>query len=299
MNLNGDLKTIAILMPGDMGHAVGRALLGHGHDVICALDGRGTHTRDLAAQAGLRDVGNLGAIVETADLIVSILPPSAALGLAQNVAAQMTEKGKTPIYADCNAIAPETAIAVGKAITDVGGTFIDAGIIGMAPGNGAGPRFYVSGPDHALMLPLDGKGFQVIGMGDEIGQASAIKMAYAGLTKGTWTLHTAVLLAAEQLGVTKALLAEFEHSQAETLKAMRARVPFIPADSARWVGEMEEIAKTFGDAGVTPGFHQGAAEIFRVLERTPYAAETRANIDRTRTLEDALAVYAQHLSTKA
>jgi len=291
-----DLKTIAILMPGDMGHAVGRALRAHGHDVICALDGRGAHTCDLAAQAGLRDVGSLRAIVEQSDLILSILPPAAALGLAQDVAVQMRATGKTPVYADCNAIAPETVKAVGGAISETGAKFIDAGIIGMAPGKGAGPRFYVSGPDHALMLPLDGKGFQVIGMGDEIGQASAIKMAYAGLTKGTWTLHTAVLLAAQQLGVTEALLAEFEHSQAATLAAMQARVPFIPADSARWVGEMEEIAKTFADAGVTPGFHDGAAEIFRVLERTPFAQETRANMDRTRTLEEALAVYAQHLS---
>lgn len=294
-----DLTTIAILMPGDMGHAVGRALRENGFDVICALDGRSAHSRDLAAQAGLRDVGTVVAAVAEADMILSILPPAAASGLAHEVAAEMTRTGKTPIYVDCNAIAPETSIAIGQTITGAGGKFIDAGIIGLAPGKGAGPRFYVSGPDHALMLPLDGKGFQVIGMGDEVGQGSAIKMAYAGLTKGTWTLHTAVLLAAEQLGVTEALLAEFEHSQAATLAAMRARVPFLPADSARWVGEMEEIAQTFGDANVTPGFHQGAAEIFRVLERTPFASETRADMDRTRTLEDALAVYAQHLTPKA
>lgn len=294
-----ELKTIAILMPGDMGHAVGRVLREHGHDVICALDRRGDHTRDLAAQGGLRDVGNLGAIVDQADLILSILPPAAALGLAQSVAKEMNASGKTPVYVDCNAIAPETTIAVGQSITAAGAKFIDAGIIGMAPKNGAGPRFYVSGPDCALMMALDGQGFRVINMGDKIGQASAIKMAYAGLTKGTWTLHTAVLLAAEQLGVTEALLAEFEHSQAATLAAMRARVPFIPADSARWVGEMEEIAKSFNDANVTPGFHEGAAEIFRVLERTPFASETRANMDRTRSLEDALAVYAQHLTQKA
>lgn len=293
-----DLNTIAILMPGDMGHAVGRALREHGHEVICALDGRGAHTRDLASQAGLRDVGSLEATVEEADLILSILPPAAALGLAQNVAEAMQVTGKTPAYADCNAIAPETARSVGDAITGAGAKFIDAGIIGMAPGIGAGPRFYVSGPDHALMLPLDGKGFRVTGMGDEIGQGSAIKMAYAGLTKGTWTLQTAVLLAAEQMGVRDALIDEFEHSQSAALAAMRARIPYIPADSARWVGEMEEIAKSFGDVGVPSGFHEGAAEIFRVLERTPFASETRTDMDRSRTLEQALEVYAKHLTPK-
>jgi 3-hydroxyisobutyrate dehydrogenase-like beta-hydroxyacid dehydrogenase len=290
-----EIGKIAILMPGDMGHAVGGALREHGHDVICCLDGRGAHTRQLAADAGLRDVGTLRAVVQAADLILSILPPAAALGLARDVAEQMVATGKTPVYADCNAIAPQTAQAVGEVIAAAGANFIDAGIIGMAPGKGAGPRFYVSGPDQAAMLGLDGKGFAVIGMGDAIGEGSAIKMAYAGLTKGTWTLHTAVLMAAERLGVADALLNEFEFSQAAALKAMRAQVPFIPADSARWVGEMEEIAKCFEDAGVTPGFHHGAAEVFRVLERTPFAAETRANMDRTRTLEDALAVYVQHI----
>ena len=290
-------NTIGILMPGDMGHAVGRSLIAAGHDVISALSGRSDHSRQLAALGGLRDVGTIADVVAEADLILSILPPAAALELAETVAEAILGAGTAPTYVDCNAIAPTTAIRVGEVITNAGANFIDAGIIGAAPGRGAGPRFYVSGPDLTAMTALDGQGFQVIGMGDEIGQGSAIKMAYAGLTKGTWTLHTAVLLAAKQMGVAGPLLAELDGSQSQALGAMRARVPFIPADSARWVGEMEEIAQAFGDAGVTPGFHEGAAEIFRVLARTPFAAETRADMDRDRTLEEALAVYADHLTS--
>ncbi|NNE89903.1 MAG: NAD(P)-dependent oxidoreductase [Silicimonas sp.] len=289
-------QTIAMLMPGDMGHAVGGALREHGHDVITCLDGRSDHTCALATKGGLRDVGTLNAAVGEADLILSILPPAAALQLAKQVAKAMASTGKTPAYVDCNAIAPETVIAVGDVITKAGATFIDAGIIGLAPGKGTPPRFYASGPQHELLLALDGHGIQVIGLGPVIGQASAIKMTYAALTKGTWTLQTAVLLAAEQLGVTTALLSEFENSQAAALKSMRASIPFLPADSARWVGEMEEIAKTFADAGVTPLFHEGAADIFRVLEQTPLAAETRADMDKSRTLEEALAIYKEFLS---
>lgn len=288
--------TIAILMPGDMGHAVGRALREHGHEVITCLEGRSDHSCALAAKAGLRDVGSLAAVVTEADLILSILPPASALGQAKLVAETMQAKGKMPIYVDCNAISPETAIAVGEAITNAGAVFIDGGIIGMPPSGGPGPRFYVSGPDQALMAPLNGKEIQVVGLGPEIGQASAIKMTYAALTKGTWTLQIAILLTAERLGVTGALLDEFENSQSAALTAMRASLPYLPADSARWVGEMEEIAKTFADAGVTPQFHQGAAEIFRLLAKTPLASETRADMDRSRTLEQALAVYIEQLS---
>jgi hypothetical protein len=30
----------------------------------------------------------------------------------------------------------------------------------------------------------------------------------------------------------------------------------------RWVGEMDEIAKSFSDAGVPDGFHRAASEIY-------------------------------------
>ncbi len=39
------------------------------------------------------------------------------------------------------------------------------------------------------------------------------------------------------------LIAEFEHSQSATLENMRRMVSALPADSGRWIGEMEEIAK--------------------------------------------------------
>ena len=291
------LGTIAVLMPGDMGHAIGRALREHGHDVITCLEGRGEHTRSRALHAGFRDVGTLDAVVAEADLILSILPPASELDQARLVAECMKSAGRKPIYVDCNAVSPNTSISIGEVIDGADAAYIHGGIIGLPPGHGTGPRIYVSGPEHAILSELNGKGFEVIGMGAGIGQASAMKMTYAACTKGTWTLHLAILLTAEKLGVTRALLDEFEHSQPAVLKAMRARLPFLPADSARWIGEMEEIASTFAAAGVTSGFHEGAAEMFRLLASTPYASETRSDMDRTRTLEQALAVYTEHLGS--
>lgn len=287
------LPVIAILMPGDMGHGVGAALVAAGHTVLTCLAGRSDATRALASKAGIQDVPTLVNLVERADIILSILPPSAASDLATEIASAMNEAGKTPVYVDCNAISPGTAREVGSIVSAAGGSFIDAGIIGLAPGKGGGTRFYVSGADVSAMQSLDGKGFQVIGLGTEVGRASAMKMVYAALTKGTWTLQTAVMLAAERLGLTQELTAEFAFSQKPALDAMRARIPRLPADSERWIGEMEEIATTFADAGVTSNFHEGAADIFRVLAQTPFARETRETIDTDRTMEDALKVYAR------
>ena len=287
--------SIAILMPGDMGHGVGRALRAHGHDVMTCLAGRSARTQGLAEAAGMRDTGSLEALVAEADLILSILPPDAAIGQAGAVAGAMTATGARPVYVDCNAVSPMTVCEVAAIITAAGAPFIDCGIIGLAPGKGKPTRFHVSGPDTTPMERLDGKAISVIAMGSEIGCASALKMVYAGLTKGTMTLHTAMLLAAHQLGVYDETVAEYAYSQPAALAAMQGRVPKIPADAGRWIGEMEEIAATLASVGVTPGFHDGAAEIYRVLNRTPFAAETRETLDMSRTIDDAIPVYARHL----
>ncbi|MEM6549458.1 MAG: DUF1932 domain-containing protein [Pseudomonadota bacterium] len=286
---------VAILMPGDMGHGVGQALIERGHPVVTALAGRSAHTRGLAEKAGIRDAGTLADAVAAADVVLSILPPDRAVPQAEAAAKAMAETGASPAYVDCNAISPMTAAKVAEALAPARCPVIDCGIIGLNPLKAPPTRFYVSGPDCGAMTALDSDAIRVEVMGDKMGDASALKMVYAALTKGSWTLQTALLMTAMRLGVLDPLLKEFDYSQAGPVQAMRARTPFLPADAARWVPEMEEIAATFASAGVTPDFHNGAAEVFRVLARTPFAAETRETLDQSRTLEDALAEYVKHL----
>jgi len=103
-------KPVAILMPGDMGHGVGQALVRKGHETITALEGRSAHTRGLAEAAGIRDVGTLRDAVAEAGLILSIVPPDRAVGQARDTATAMAELGARPVYVDCNAISPMTAL---------------------------------------------------------------------------------------------------------------------------------------------------------------------------------------------
>ncbi len=289
------MTTIAILMPGDMGHGVGQSLIAQGHRVVSPLEGRSEHTVGLAARAGIENVGDMEAAVSSADLILSILPPDRAVPQAVAVAAAMQSTGAHPAYADCNAISPMTMAQVTEAMEQTRSTVIDCGIIGLNPIKTPPTRFYVSGPDCSAIEAIAHDALSVTNIGDRIGAASALKMVYAAGTKGVWTLQTALLLTAARQGVLDPLLSELAYSQKGTLDAMRARIPFLPADSARWVPEMQEIAATFADAGVTDGFHNGAAEIFGLLAQTPFAEETRETLDRSRSLEDALAEYIKHL----
>ena len=129
-------------------------------------------------------------------------------------------------------------------------------------------------------------------MGEEITRAAALKMCYAGLTKGTMTLHTAVLTVGELLGISDELQAEFADSQEFHWDLMNRRVPFYAADAGRWAGEMDEISKTFSHVGVSGQLHQGAADIFRLLDASPLGVETRETVNKNRTLEQAVEIYA-------
>ncbi|MCY4638810.1 MAG: DUF1932 domain-containing protein [Chloroflexi bacterium] len=286
------LQAIAILSPGDMGHGVGRVLGEHGYAVLTCLAGRSARTRELAARAGMEDVPSLEELVSRTDLVLSILPPSRAAALAGDVAAAIRATAEPVTVADCNAVSPQTAVEIGALIGAAGGSFIDAGIIGRSPAGGAVPRIYTSGPAADLMDELDGAGVFVRNLGPAVGRASAIKMCYASLTKGTAALQLAMLAAAHSLGLYGELAEELRQSQGTALAAMERRLPGVPANAGRWIGEMEEIAATFEAAGVTPRFHQGAAEMFRLLARTPFAEEDPESIDPKRTLEETVRALA-------
>ena len=261
--------TIAIMSPGDMGHAVGAVLRQAGLRVITQLDGRSGRTRALAARAGIEQVADDDILVRAADIVLSILVPAEALALAERIAGAVRGTGATPLYVDCNAIAPQTARQVAEIVEGAGAPFVDAGIIGPPPQSGAtSPRFYASGGDGATFARLKDFGLDVRVVGDRPGQASALKMCYAALTKGTTALMTELSIAAERLGVSDALRAEFAESQPAMLERMQRAVPAMVPKAHRWVGEMTEIARTFEACGLTPRTFEGAAELYALVAGT-------------------------------
>lgn len=288
------LKTVGLLSPGDMGEGVGASIKGQGIDVITVLAGRSDETRMRADRGGFREVPDLAALVSEADLVISIMPPERAEAIAADVAAVMKATGKTPPFADMNAIAPTTAQRIAAVMADAGADYIDGGIIGWPPlKSEALTKLYVSGPQAGLMDALDGNGKKVIQLGDQIGRASAVKMIYASVTKGTDSLLTAAYTAAEALGIREVLEAEW---QGAVLDRMARRVPALPADAGRWIGEMEQIAETYASVGVTANYHKGAADMYRLLNSTPFGAESRETMDKSRTMQDSVKVYVQHLN---
>jgi 3-hydroxyisobutyrate dehydrogenase-like beta-hydroxyacid dehydrogenase len=288
------IKTVGILSPGDMGHSIGNLLRENGLRVVTCLQGRSERTRALAAEAGIEDVPAYGDLVTQADIILSVLVPAQAPNVAQRVVQAVSDTGADLVYADCNAIAPQTACQIGELVVGAGGTFIDASIVGGPPRGESHPRFYVSGPDTAPFEALGQHGLQVKVLGKEIGLASAIKMCYAAWTKGSTALFTELLIAAKALGVFDALEQEFQTSQSMLILRMQ-RLPAMPIKSRRFVGEMLEISKTFGDVGLTPKMLAGAADVYSFVGDTHLADRIPEDTSPLPSLAETLSILVEHL----
>jgi putative dehydrogenase len=255
---------VAVIAPGAMGSAIGRRLRESGAEVRTSLQGRSAAAIARAQAAGMDDVDD--ALIVSADVILSVVPPAQALTLARRFAPQLQGAGRKPIYIDCNAVSPHSVAAVGDVIAATGTPFVDGCIIGSPPQAGAnGPAFYMSGPHAQSTLALASFGLDVRILEAPIGAASALKMSYAGITKGLTGLAAAMILSADRAGAGAALREELEKSQAMLLKRFTKSVPDMYPKAYRWVAEMQEIAQFADDDSATQAIYLGVASLFERL----------------------------------
>jgi 3-hydroxyisobutyrate dehydrogenase-like beta-hydroxyacid dehydrogenase len=252
--------TIGLLQPGEMGAAVGQCLATVGYEVLWVPEGRSAETAARAGAAGLTATGDLADLVRRADVVLSIAPPHAAVGIAQQVAVA----GFGGVYVDANAISPATAREVAGIAEGYGAAYVDGGIIGTPPVAPGFIRLYLSGTRAAEVRALfDGTAVAASVVGGEVGAASAVKMAYASWTKGSAALLLAARALAQAEGVEDALLAEWRLSQPGLEERAVRAAGSAAAKGWRWIAEMEEIAASMAADGLPAGFHQAAAEVYR------------------------------------
>ncbi len=275
-------STIGLMTPGDMGQALAMQIKARGFAVRTALNGRSERSRTLAREAGLPDVGTVAQLVAQSDIVLSVMNPGAAIDFARETAEALRMSRRRALIVDCNAIAPDTARGIAELIEDAGGRFLDASIIGPPPRGSASTNLYVSGPDAADLEALTGPQLLVHAIGDRIGDASALKMCFGALNKGTQALWLEVLIAAQRLGIATILERQLRQSRADLHDWALGQFPTLPPKAYRWVPEMQEIAKTLAAAGITSKVFEGTAEIFEFVAGTALGKETPENRDKTR-----------------
>jgi hypothetical protein len=236
------VTVIGLVHPGEMGAAVGNALVAAGQAVLWASEGRSDATRERAA--AFEDVRSVGELAARSDVVLSVVPPHAAADVARAFA------DYNGIYVDANAIAPSTARSLAPP------RLVDGGIIGSPPA----PHLYLSGDDAETVAALfTGSPIEAA----VVANASALKCAYAAWTKGSAALKLAILEYARRTGTDLGRELELD------VNAQR-----VGRKAWRWVGEMEEIARAFADEGLPPGFHEAAASVYEAIGRPTVDAST-------------------------
>ena len=279
-------RTAAILYPGEMGCAVARVLGGDGWELVTHLDGPSLAVCDDAADARVRDLDSLPEALEAVDLVISLVPPSAALATAFAVS-RAADGAARPLYLDANSVAPATAKEVAVAVGRAGMDCVDGAFVGSAAHLGTRTRLYLSGPaaeDLAAALP------EALGarcLSSEIGDASALKLAFAGFNKALVALFLSVMAAGEAAGQRRELaecLSDFYPGTMETLQRL---VPSYPRHAARRADEMAELAAWQRSEGLETAMASAAEIVFRRF------AALGLDVDAAWRFEDVIEACAQ------
>ncbi|RFB85303.1 6-phosphogluconate dehydrogenase [Rhizobium leguminosarum bv. trifolii] len=258
------MPDFAIIGAGAMGSAVAKRLIDHGATVLTCLEGRSEQTIARAEAAGMVPVGRQD--LAKAALVLSIVPPAEAIGVAEFVADISSGLPAPPPFIDLNAIAPKTMQALAARFGGTTVEVLDGAIIGGPPAPGKpGPTLYVSGDSAEQSRLLEDYGLKVRRLDGPLGAASALKMCYAGINKGFTGLGAAMLLAASRAGAAESLKAELTGSLPDVDRKLSKSIPGMYPKAYRWVAEMQEIADFLGEDDPAATVFRGMADVFSRL----------------------------------
>jgi 3-hydroxyisobutyrate dehydrogenase-like beta-hydroxyacid dehydrogenase len=265
------MTKLGILHPGQMGISVAASALKTGCEVYWVSEGRSEQTLKRAKEHNLIDVQTLETLCRICDIIISVCPPHAAEGVAN----QVLTAGFQGLYVDANAISPQRSVHIGQVLHAAGLDYVDGGIIGGPAWEAGKTCLYLSGEEAQRIADCFHAGpLETNVIGKEIGKASALKMCFAAYTKGTAALLSGILAAAEELNVRSELEAQWSSAGSDFAIKTQERVRRVTAKAWRFEGEMKEIASTFAGTSIPAGFHIAAAEIYRRMADFKEAPDT-------------------------
>lgn len=255
-------ETVGFLHPGQMGVTIAAAVASIGHTAAWVSEGRSAATTNRANALPMHDLNSIEQLCQQCDYVFSVCPPDQAGAVAN----QLVAAGYQGTFIDCNAVSPVTAHQLADVINVAGAQFVDGGIIGPPATKPGTTRLYLSGSRATQVASLfEGSLIDARVLGDEVGAASALKMTYAGWTKGSAALLMNQIALARAQNVEQALLDEWAISIPGLAEKLAQDTVSNAPKAWRFVGEMNEIADTLRDVGLSTAWFEGAAETYSRL----------------------------------
>ncbi|MFE2727080.1 DUF1932 domain-containing protein [Kitasatospora sp. NPDC059327] len=266
---------LAVLHPGSMGAAVAACALTNSSRVLWCPRGRSDTTTGRAKRFGLTSVPTLDELVAQADVVLSLCPSAAAEGVAQEVA----RLGFTGLYVEANAISPQRAVRIAERLGRTARAVVDGAVVGSPPVGAKRPRLYLSGPAEEVGLVerlFSGTAVSTHILGQEVGQASALKVSYTAFQKASRVLAALSYGLAREHGVDQALL-DVAAQRASSYLIETDYIGKTAARAWRWGPELEEAADTMAAAGLPDDLLRSAAS---TLNRWDAAKDTKLSANQ-------------------
>jgi len=258
---------IGLIGLGEMGSEIGRYLVMNDLEVISVYEGRSEISKKRASKYKIRDAGSIEQFCKISDLVISIIPPDKAIETANLYTSYKNKDGQ--IYCDLNAISTITAKKIKLLLDEKKIDYVDGAIMGGPPTENYSPRIYLSGKLSEKLNFLNGKGIELMVLKGSDFKASATKMVYASITKGSKALVAGALIAAKKNNVYDELMEELKYSEEYFSLVAKDQIPSIKHKAYRWVGEMNEISLTYKESGLTGGFHSEAENVYELIKNLP------------------------------
>lgn len=224
------------------------------------LSDNGASLKTAAVERGAVPASNAAEALKKCEAAICLVTADKAAEAAQSYAASIPAGA---FWFDGNSCAPDTKKLAAEVIVSAGGRYVDMAI--MAPVH---PKLHrtpvlLAGPDaeaaHVFLSELDMNSKVV---GEQIGQASAIKMLRSVMIKGLEALTAECVLGARRAGVEDKVLASLQASDPgfDWIARSAYNLERMMVHGKRRAAEMREVAATVEALGLSPRLSEAIAD---------------------------------------
>ncbi|MCG6931962.1 MAG: DUF1932 domain-containing protein [Desulfofustis sp.] len=202
-----------------------------------------------AAEVGAKGLDHLAALIDGADIIISCVTGAAALEVARQAAELLQPRH---LYVDVNTAAPRVMQEVFAAVEESGAGFADVAMLGAIPAFLHRVPCLASGNGAELFKSrLEPYGMDIRVVGDEPGQASAIKLFRSIFMKGILALLLEMLSATRRYRVDALVLESIATTMEkyDFLETARLQLAKGVIGAERMHHEMEAVVQTLKEMG--------------------------------------------------
>lgn len=227
---------------------------------------------------GLPASSSVQEALANARLVLSLVTATSAYEVARDYAAFLPPGA---IWCDMNSVAPETKRAGAAVIEAKGASYVDVAVLApVHPARLSVPLLLSGEASPQAETLLRQAGFHNITVvGDEIGQASAIKLLRSVMVKGLEALTAEMMLGANALGVADAVLASLDASERRDSWFDRSayNIERMATHGVRRAAEMDEAVKMLNGLGVEPIMTAGTVRRQRMQAGNPIASPNKGD----------------------